>query len=88
MNYNLTITPKSGEHKDFKYILTITNTSQTILGSRSARYSSLAPIMSALSKAGWPGLANDAVTELASGRPFSNTLAISDSQMDTLLKRD
>jgi hypothetical protein len=87
MNYNLTITPKTGDHKDFKYILSITNTSQTSLGSRSTHYGQLAEVELVLTRAGWPELAAKAVSELELGHQFSNMIEISDPQAAMLLQR-
>jgi hypothetical protein len=87
MNYNLTITPKPGNHQDFKYILSITNTSQTTLGSRSTHYSNLTEVKFALDRAGWPELVRNAGKELELGRQFSNVMEISDYQAGIMLKR-
>jgi hypothetical protein len=87
MNYNLTITPKPKNHKEFKYILSITNTSQTILGGRSTHYSNLAEVELALTRAGWPEIVHRATKELELGQQFSNVMEISDYQAAIMLQR-
>jgi len=87
MNYNLTITPKPEGNKDFKYILSITNTSQSILGSRSTHYGTIDELELALLRAGWPELMKMARKQLKLGLQFTSMMDISDDQVGIMLNR-
>jgi len=87
MNYRLTITLNPEGRKDFKYILSITNTSQTVLGSRITHYGSIGEIEMALIRAGWHELMEKARQQLKAGLPFTNVMNILDYQISVILNR-